>query len=343
MGQQEKPVIGQDFDNYNNDLSYKADRENRIPGTLPLQMVPRKDRLAAGCTFFHLSDDGRVDCGLKSFFTQSQYKKLIDTCKEFDVEKWRSIVAIDAGRFHTVGLCSNGTVVATGNPFHGQCYVHTWKNITAICTSDSATFGLRQDGTVVTTDTDWDTSSLRNVTGIVCSFALLLGLHADGTLTAISRKGRTPAFCGELQTWRDIVAAAANDDFIVGLHADGTVTVAGDDSEGARNVSSWRNIISVRCSRFHTIGLRSDGTVVATGWNENGQCNVSTWRDIVAIAAGESATYGLRADGTVLSTAKAFQNKNVHSTKGVAPSGPPLAEGPDGVDGSAQKASRKAE
>lgn len=342
MCQQEKPVIRLDFGNKNNDPSYIADREKRIPGTLSLRMVPMKDRLAANHTFFYITDDGRVTCG-------KNYPYI-----KFDAEKWHNIVAIDAGPGRTVGLRSDGTVVAEGDD---ECDVSAWKNITAICTKDKVTFGLRQDGTVVATAADWDTSSLRNVTGIACGSALLLGLHADGTLTAIASKGRTLTFCGKLQTWRDLVAAAAGRFFVVGLHADGTVTAVGNSSYGACNVSSWRNIVSVRCSNSHTVGLRSDGTVVATGDNQYGQCDVSTWRNIVAIAASDFVTYGLRADGTVVSTQKGLQKKlektdsvtkasqgeTVHSHIGAASAGQTQPGGLDSSDDSSPNPPGEAE
>lgn len=37
--------------------------------------------------------------------------------------------SVSAGSDHTVGLKSDGTVVATGLSFDGQCNVSTWKDI----------------------------------------------------------------------------------------------------------------------------------------------------------------------------------------------------------------------
>lgn len=126
MGQQEKPKIGLDFGN-NTDLSYITGREKRTSGTLSLRMVPMKDRLAVSHTFFHITDDGRVTSG-------KNYPYI-----KFDAEKWHNIVAIDAGPGRTVGLRSDGTVVAECDD---ECDVSAWKNITAICTNDKVTFGL---------------------------------------------------------------------------------------------------------------------------------------------------------------------------------------------------------
>ena len=41
----------------------------------------------------------------------------------------RKKVIIAAGNYHTVGLKSDGTVVAVGDNYSGQCDVDSWKNI----------------------------------------------------------------------------------------------------------------------------------------------------------------------------------------------------------------------
>jgi alpha-tubulin suppressor-like RCC1 family protein len=46
-----------------------------------------------------------------------------------DVSGWRDIVAVSAGRAHTVGLGSDGTVVAVGDNEYGQCGVSGWRDI----------------------------------------------------------------------------------------------------------------------------------------------------------------------------------------------------------------------
>ena len=43
--------------------------------------------------------------------------------KLFEVSRWRNITAIAAGSFHTVGLKSDGTLVACGTDINGACKV----------------------------------------------------------------------------------------------------------------------------------------------------------------------------------------------------------------------------
>ena len=49
----------------------------------------------------------------------------------------------------TIGLRSDGTVVAAGWNKTGQCNVSDWQDIVAVCAGYSHTVGLRSDGTVV--------------------------------------------------------------------------------------------------------------------------------------------------------------------------------------------------
>ena len=178
-----------------------------------------------------------------------------------NVQNWKNIVSVYAGIDHTVGLKFDGTVVAVGNNEHGQCNVQSWKNIVAVSASDH-TVGLKSDGTVVA-----------------------VGVNYDGQCN--------------VQSWKNIVAVSAGVDHTVGLKSDGTVVAVGRNDNGQCNVQSWENIVAVSASA-HTLGLKSDGTVVAVGYNDDGQCNVQNWKNIVEIFAGDSCSIGIKNDGTVV-------------------------------------------
>lgn len=79
--------------------------------------------------------------------------------------EWHDIIAISAGggypgrrgeQGHTVGLRSDGTVVAVGDNGQGQCNFFTWDNekIVAIAAGGFHTVGLTEDGRVVVTETN---------------------------------------------------------------------------------------------------------------------------------------------------------------------------------------------
>ena len=186
----------------------------------------------------------------------------------------------------TVGLKSDGTVVAVGNNDFGQCNVEEWNDIVTVSSGNSHTVGLKSDGTVVA-----------------------VGNNDDGQCN--------------VESWRGIVAVSAGGWHTVGLKSDGTVVAVGDNVFGQCNVEEWTDIVAVSAGRCHTVGLKSDGTVVAVGDNDFGQCEiydegfwtsityhertirteekyVEGWNDIVAVSAGDSHTVGLKSDGTVV-------------------------------------------
>lgn len=79
--------------------------------------------------------------------------------------KWTDIVQISSG-YNVAGLKSDGTVVACGWDFMGQCNVTKWRNIVWVCCSSVRGFvvGLKNDGTVIVSDS-YKTPSASTVNG----------------------------------------------------------------------------------------------------------------------------------------------------------------------------------
>ncbi len=239
---------------------------------------------------------------------------------------------LSAADWHTVGLRSDGTVVATqytGDPkrYGGQCEVGGWTDIVAIAAGDSHTVGLRSDGTVVATKYTGDpeyyhgqceVDGWTDIVAIAAGDDHTVGLKSDGTVIATEYTGDPEAYCGQCKVggWKGIIAIAAGGGHTVGLKSDGTVIAtefAGKGTawyiydSGQCEVGDWTDIVAIAAGCDHTVGLKSDGTVVATQYTGDpedyeGQCEVGGWTDIVAIAAGYMHTVGLRSDGTVIAT-----------------------------------------
>lgn len=66
-----------------------------------------------------------------------------------NVTGWRNIVSVGLGKFHSVGLRDDGLVVATGNNDFGQCNVEGWRNVVAISASGDCTLGLTSEGQIL--------------------------------------------------------------------------------------------------------------------------------------------------------------------------------------------------
>jgi len=215
---------------------------------------------------------------------------------QLNVNSWTDIIQVAAGAEHTVGLKSDGTVVGIGWNNYGQLNVGNWTNITQIATGGWHTVGLKSDGTVVAVGKH----SVVNWTGIVqvaAGYELSLGLKTDGTVVAAGRDSN-----GELDVgnWTDLTQVAGGDSNTVGLKSDSSVVTAGANSYGQFDAASWTDMIQVAAGHIHIVGLESDGTVVAVGGNYQGQLNVGNWTDIIQVATLWNFTVGLKSDGTVV-------------------------------------------
>lgn len=138
--------------------------------------------------------------------------------REIDTNEWKTVIAIAAGgggkdvegNGHTVGLRTDGTVVAVGDNQFGQCNVSEWTDIVAIAAGDWHTVGLKADGTVVATGWLKDTSSenacnvseWKNIVAIAAGTGYTMGLKEDGTIVVVGyNEGMQQE---EILKWNDI-------------------------------------------------------------------------------------------------------------------------------------------
>lgn len=223
-----------------------------------------------------------------------------------------------AGARHTVGLKSDGTVVAVGDNANDQCNVSSWTDIVSVSAGANHTVGLKSDGTVVAVgDNNYSQCDVSGWTDIVAISARTnhtVGLKSDGTVVAIGDNSYGEC---DVSGWTDIAAVTAGKCHTVGLKTDGTVVAVGDNGCGQCDVSAWTDIVAIAAGNYHTVGLKSDGTVVAIGEDGDTQCSVDDWRDIVDIAVGANHTVGVKLDGTVMAVGYSRQIyydpvKNIH-------------------------------
>ena len=144
-------------------------------------------------------------------------KQLKEISKNYS--QWENVIAIAAGggdivgKGHTVGLRSDGTVVAVGDNAYGQCDVDDWNNVIAIAAGDWHTVGLCADGTVLSTRPD-------------------ANKYPDMYLAAC-----------DVSSWTDIAQIAAGSGYTLGLHSDGTVIATGYNDYNKRDgTQSWNNV-----------------------------------------------------------------------------------------------------
>src|SRR5665648_462925 len=92
-----------------------------------------------------------------SFSRRQNMDNIVSKEEVITAKQW-SNNTIAAGRRHTVGLKSDGTVTAVGDNKYGQCDVGSWRDIVAVAAGNvhmannmgnAHTIGLKSDGTVM--------------------------------------------------------------------------------------------------------------------------------------------------------------------------------------------------
>jgi alpha-tubulin suppressor-like RCC1 family protein len=225
---------------------------------------------------------------------------------ECDVGDWTDIIQVAADLTQTVGLKSDGTVVAVGWGCHPEdCEkqpweVGDWTGIIQVAAGGLYTVGLKSDGTVVTVGANYDgqcdVDGWATITQVAASGGHTVGLRSNGRVVAVGDNRWEQC---DVRNWANIIQVAAGA-HTVGLKSDGTVVAVGHNEYGQCDVGNWTAITQVAAGSLYTVGLKLDGTVMAVGDNDDGQCNIGNWTGIIQVAADTYHTVGLKADGTVV-------------------------------------------
>ena len=205
-----------------------------------------------------------------------------------DVGALHGVKAVAAGAYHTVALHSDGTVSAIGRDSEEQCATAEWRNVTAIAASDYATFGLTEDGTLLCTGF-YDYSEPESWSGLKAVAGgsyNLAALRADGSVWSY------PALKG-LDALRGAEVVDVNTGYAVAVLGDGSVVSTNFD------LSAWHDILAVSASSTAILALDAEGRVSAHFFRESDRIDFSSVADAVAIAAGGTHFAVVLSDGSV--------------------------------------------
>jgi alpha-tubulin suppressor-like RCC1 family protein len=222
----------------------------------------------------------------------------------------RTVIAIAAGPFHNLALCSDGTVVAWGYNNYGQLGTGdkatsrvpvvvnpigalAGKQVVAVAAAAYHSFALCADGTLAAWGYN-DEGELGD--GTTTNRPLPVAVNLSGPLAgkqiaALSAgQYHTLALC----TDSTLLAWGYNNRGQLGTTttASSTLPVA----IGSSGVLAGKAVVSVRASGAHSLALCADGSLATWGWNKYGQLgltgvaqsNVPVVIDVAGVSAGQA-------------------------------------------------------
>ncbi len=222
------------------------------------------------------------------------------------------IQSASAGEFHTLGLKTNGTVLAWGYNAYGQL----------------------GEGTTANRSSAVPVDGLKDVSQIAAGYYHSLALKADGTVWSWGNNNSgqlgdnslvnrtTPVQVGSLS---DVIAIAAGGYHSLALKADGTVWTWGSNQVGQLGdgtisdrlmpvqVGMLSDVSGISGGLGHSLAVKRDGTAWSWGGNGDGQLGdgttvssstpvqVSSLNGITQVSAGGFHSLALKSDKTVWS------------------------------------------
>jgi len=212
------------------------------------------------------------------------------------------ITAISCALDHTLALKANGTVVAWGFNFDGQCNVPPdLANVVKVVAGEFFSLVLRSDGSLVAWgDNDYGQQGvppgLTGVVDIAAGRGHCLARKSDGTVVAWGSNayGQTnvpPGLSG-------VTSILAEWNYSVALLNNGTVVAWGVNDAGQTSVpAGLNNVVAISGNQSFCLALKGDGTVV--GWGAVPPIPAGLG-GVVGIAAGETHCLALKSDGTII-------------------------------------------
>jgi alpha-tubulin suppressor-like RCC1 family protein len=218
----------------------------------------------------------------------------------------KGFIAIAAGGDHSLGLKHDGSIVAWGFNYYGQCNIPSPNSgFIAISAGYEHSLGLKQDGSIVA----WGDNKYGrcNIPSPNSGFIAIsaggghsLGLKQDGSIVAWGYNywGQ----CNIPSPNSGFIAISAGGDHSLGLKQDGSIVAWGYNYLGQCNIPSPNSgFIAISAGGCHSLGLKQDGSIIAWGWNNYGQCNIpSPNSGFIAISAGYWHSLGLKQDGSIV-------------------------------------------
>ncbi|MDB6174478.1 MAG: hypothetical protein JWL59_3789 [Chthoniobacteraceae bacterium] len=225
--------------------------------------------------------------------TQSKVPVMVDTS---GVLAGQTVVAVAAGNYYSLALCSDGSVVAWGSNSSGELGNHSTSNsqmpvavdtagifsgkfVIAITAGGSHNLALCSDGTVAA----WGSNNYGQLSEVPAAVNTL-GVLSGKTVIAVAAGGsHSLALCSD-----GIVAAwGYNEDGRLGNNS--LISTSTPVAVDTASVLFGKRVLTIAASPSQSLALCSDGTMAAWGSNSFGQLgNNTTIQSKVPVAVSNS-------------------------------------------------------
>jgi subtilisin family serine protease len=238
------------------------------------------------------------------------------------------VIALAAGRWHSLALRSDGTVTGWGGDAHGEdSALPAISGAKAIAAGAGFSLVLLNSGRVIATgDNSFGATNippgLSNVVAISAGQYHSLALQGNGKVVAWGLNGNGQ--CNVPGSLSNVTAIAGGFHHSLALLSNGTIVAWGENTVGQCNVpTSITDAVAVASGALGGLALRANGTVTAWGANTYGQLDIPAGLSNVIAIAGYGHFLALKSDGTVIAwgAGQTDRKTDLHWGQSIVPNG----------------------
>ncbi|HJD32190.1 MAG TPA: protein kinase [Candidatus Eisenbergiella stercorigallinarum] len=249
----------------------------------------------------------------------------VNTEGQLEVEDWKRIAAVAAGRTFSAGLREDGTLVIAGE-LEAADEVERWENVVEIAAEDTTLFALTADGTILSNEKYGETGAYyewKDIAHIACSNYCFSALTRDGTvLNEITRENIDFGSPARIEGWTDVKHLIVAQYAVFGITEEGDVRSAlildavPETSYDFTGIESFHDITAFYSDGgFWQFGVREDGSLCVAGRTEDAERRpllerVEEWKELQSFTGVDyrGRYVGLKKDGSLVTDSLSYGN-----------------------------------